>query len=91
MKNRIMGIWKRTEQRITWGGKESVLRAAGLLAGALVWWCVLYPELCFPQDTYEAAGGMEEENFQRLLQAEGEQVIVKSRLLEWLEQYSDTK
>ena len=44
MKNRIMGIWKRTEQRITWGGKESVLRAAGLLAGALVWWCVLYPE-----------------------------------------------
>ena len=86
-----MGIWKRTEQRITWGGKESVLRAAGLLAGALVWWCVLYPELCFPQDTYEAAGGMEEENFQSLLQAEGEQVIVKSRLLEWLEQYSDTK
>jgi hypothetical protein len=34
---------------------------------------------------------MEEENFQSLLQAEGEQVIVKSRLLEWLEQYSDTK
>lgn len=21
---------------------------------ALVWWCVLYPELCFPRDTYEA-------------------------------------
>ena len=20
---------------------------------ALVWWCVLYPELCFPRDTYE--------------------------------------
>lgn len=19
----------------------------------LVWWCILYPELCFPEDTYE--------------------------------------
>ena len=91
-------------------GKESGLRAAALLAGAFVWWCVLYPELCFPQDTYEAvcetgAGAengdaayrksgltdspadlLEEENCGSLLQAGEEQVIVKSRLLEWLEQ-----
>ncbi|MCM1174934.1 MAG: stage II sporulation protein R [Blautia sp.] len=100
--------------------KEAVMRAAGFLAGgfAFVWWCVLYPELCFPQDTYEAvyesgadgAGAKEtalqdgmdaegsegpggkmrcpaEENFRGLLQTEKEQVIVKSRLLEWLEQY----
>ena len=91
-------------------GKESGLRAAALLAGAFVWWCVLYPELCFPQDTYEAvcetgdgaengdaayrksgltdspADLLEEENCGSLLQAGEEQVIVKSRLLEWLEQ-----
>lgn len=73
--------------------KESGLRAAGFLAGffAFVWWCVLYPELCFPQDTYEAVyeSGEESEegNFRGLLQAEEEQVIVKSRLLEWLERH----
>ena len=73
--------------------KEPVLRAAGLLAGifAFVWWCVFYPELCFPQDVYEAVYGTEQmeeagENCRGLLQADKEQVIVKSRLLEWLEQ-----
>lgn len=75
--------------------KEPVLRAAGLLAGvfAFVWWCVLYPELCFPQDTYEKVYETEadhaeavEEKYRGLLQADKEQVIVKSRLLEWLEQ-----
>lgn len=68
-----------------------------LAAGALafVWWGVLYPELCFPRDTYEvmyeeAAGDTEmlseEEICDRLLQAGEEQVIVKSRLLEWIRQ-----
>lgn len=76
--------------------EEPVLRAAGFLAGifAFVWWCVFYPELCFPQDTYETvyetdADNVEitEENCRGLLQADKEQVIVKSRLLEWLEQH----
>ena len=90
------------------------LRAAGMAVGifAFVWWCVLYPELCFPQDTYEAVyetgkeaeeglsadGEMKEdtdvsekENCRRLLQADDEQVIVKSRLLEWLGQYQGEK
>lgn len=69
--------------------------AAGVLA--FVWWGVLYPELCFPRDTYEvmyeeaeAAGDTEmlseEEICDRLLQAGEEQVIVKSRLLEWIRQ-----
>lgn len=75
--------------------KEICLRIAGFLAGisAFVWWCVFYPELCFPQDTYEAVyeNGEEKEegNFRGLLQAEEEQVIVKSRLLEWLERHKD--
>lgn len=113
MMNAIIDGLRRMEQRCLCSMKVSVpwLRAAGLLAGvfAFVWWCVLYPELCFPQDTYEAVyendgdgavkEGLEkegaeqemsvsaEENYHRLLQADKEQVIVKSRLLEWLEQH----
>ena len=118
MMNTIIDNLRKLEQRCLCSMKASVLRmrSAGLLAGVLafVWWCVLYPELCFPQDTYEAvyeAGegsaakesmekeGMEkegaeqeksaltEENCGWLLRADKEQVIVKSRLLEWLEQH----
>ena len=61
---------------------------------AVVWWCVFYPELCFPQDTYEAvyesgeeADGADEEFCGGILQADGEQIIVKSRLLEALKRY----
>ena len=34
---------------------KSVSKFFGAAVGmiALVWWCVLYPELCFPRDTYE--------------------------------------
>lgn len=116
MINRMSDSLIKLKQRVICVRKESVLRAAGLLASvfAFVWWCVLYPELCFPEDTYEAvyeteetgnrSGGTEafvqtpdvaegrlilsgEENCHRLLQAEEEQVIVKSRLLEWLKRY----
>ncbi|MDE7339506.1 MAG: stage II sporulation protein R [Lachnospiraceae bacterium] len=120
MRNTIIDNLKKLEQRCLCSMKASVprMRSAGLLAGVLafVWWCVLYPELCFPQDTYEAvyeAGGKEteaaeegrekadaekegaeqeksalaEENCCWLLRADKEQVIVKSRLLEWLEQH----
>ncbi len=118
---RVIAASKMLGRLVTAARKEAVLRAAGLLAGGLafVWWCVLYPELCFPQDTYAAVSGeeesgnsfpqseeenvrslpqseeenvrgllqSEEENLHSLLQAEEEQVIVKSRLLEWLEQH----
>lgn len=85
--------------------REFCLRTAGFLAGifAFVWWCILYPELCFPQDTYEAVyeDGVDwtEENCPTtkscqtkesclgLLQADEERVIVESRLLEWLERH----
>ena len=71
-------------KRIRTAGSRSSGRRAGMVVRAL-------SGTVFSAGYYEAAGGMEEENFQSLLQAEGEQVIVKSRLLEWLEQYSDTK
>lgn len=76
---------------------------------ALVWWCVFYPELCFPWDTYEVvydvddAGNIEneaenniddniadtaniviEEDYPQILQADDEQIVIGSRLLEWL-------
>lgn len=78
--------------------KMMFMRVA-VIAAAFVWWSVLYPELCFPGDTYEivydedagiekdAEGAellSEEELYAGLLQAGEEQVIVKSRLLEWI-------
>lgn len=67
----------------------------GIAAGALafVWWGVLYPELCFPQDTYDIMYEMEEEGIsgddmcRQLLRADGEQIIVTSRLLQWIKQH----
>lgn len=71
----------------------------GLFAGifAWIWWFLLYPELCFPQDVYdvvyetdvEEIEGSQEEICDLLLQADQEQVIVKSRLLEWIRQHKD--
>ncbi|MDD6812732.1 MAG: hypothetical protein PUD93_12900 [Lachnospiraceae bacterium] len=70
-----------------------------LFAGTLacVWWFLFYPELCFPEDTYEVIyqgetyGGMYRgetcdmerwQEIEELLQADEEQIIVKSRLWE---------
>ena len=61
-------------------------RIAALGVMALVWWCVFYPELCFPQDTYEVVDDediVEEENYPDILQADDEQIVIGSRLLEW--------
>ena len=65
--------------------------AAGV--AAFVWWGVLFPELCFPEDVYEvvfeedAEGAemlSEEDVFEGLLWAGEDRVIVRSRLLEWI-------
>lgn len=74
---------------------RTALTSVCVSALALVWWCVFYPELCFPQDTYEAvyeseegdSDGTDAETCIGLLQADGEQIIVKSRLLEALKRY----
>ncbi len=67
----------------------------GIAAGALVfvWWGVLYPELCFPQDTYDIIYEMQEEEiseddmYRQILGADGEQIIVTSRLHQWIKQH----
>lgn len=67
----------------------------GIAAGTLVfiWWGVLYPELCFPQDTYDIMYEMEEKEIfeddmcRQLLGADKEQIVVTSRLLQWIKQH----
>ena len=70
--------------------------AVGIIA--LVWWCVLYPELCFPRETYEAVYETQENDvlekeisgvYPEILQADDDKIVISSRLLEWLKQKID--
>lgn len=70
--------------------------AAGITA--LAWWGVLYPELCFTENTcvqvIVSQGQeivLEQSDYQGILNASGDEVIVRSRLLEWLEQQKSKK
>ncbi|MBD5521929.1 MAG: hypothetical protein HDR03_12050 [Lachnospiraceae bacterium] len=86
--NRINEFFGTQRNRIkdTFLSQKNRIAAAGVMA--LVWWCVFYPELCFPQDTYEVVDDeddAEEEDFPDILQADDEQIIIGSRLLEWLD------
>lgn len=70
------------------------MAATGIVTvmSAFVWWFLLYPELCFPEDTYEIVyeeQGMEEdctdeEIFSRLMLSDEGQLVIKSRILEWI-------
>lgn len=56
--------------------------AVGIIA--LVWWCVLYPELCFPRDTYAAVYETQEndvlEDEGKVLETEDESIMSESEL-----------
>lgn len=75
---------------------------------AAAWWGILYPELCFTEETCqavvmedsEAAAQQETEQpdeaqrivsqqmtYKEVLEATGDDVVIKSRFFEWLEQY----
>ena len=69
------------------------LHAAAIGVFAFVWWGLLYPELCFTENTYEQViivGDEEVEaeqtDYRNVLGASGDQIVIKSRLWEWLEQ-----
>lgn len=88
-------MWKISIIRqILWRGYYDIrLRAAFTGIIALLWWGVLYPELCFTEGTYQqvmTADGEEkavnEADYRELLEAAGDEVVIKSRLMEWLEQ-----
>lgn len=69
---------------------------------AAAWWGILYPELCFTEETCQAvmtadgedAGKQSDEQqmvsqqitYKDILEATGDDVVVKSRFLEWLEE-----
>ena len=69
------------------------LHAAAVGVFAFVWWGLLYPELCFTDNTYEQViivDGEEIEteqpDYRDVLSASGDKIVIKSRLWEWLEQ-----
>ena len=82
------------------GYRDMRLRAAAAGVLACTWWAVLYPELCFTPDTYERVIMTDEEETvpekeaavisgmdgQTILDATEDQIVIKSRLLEWLEE-----
>ena len=68
------------------------LHAAAIGVFAFVWWGLLYPELCFTENTYEQViivdgeeVETEQSNYRNVLGASKDQIVVKSRFWEWLE------
>lgn len=75
------------------GYRDLRIRTVATVMFALTWWGVLYPELCFADHTYEQViivDGeefiLEEKDYRDILNAAGDEVVVRSRLIEWLEQ-----
>ena len=60
---------------------------------AFAWWGLLYPELCFTEDTFRQVIvedgeviAVKEACYREILDAEGDDIVIESRLLEWLEE-----
>ena len=71
------------------------LRIRAVMTGmfAFVWWGILYPELCFTDSTYTQVSVVdgqeietEQPDYRDFLQVESDGIVIKSRLLEWIEQ-----
>ena len=69
------------------------VRTLAVSVFALAWWGILYPELCCTEDTFEQVVTVEEgqemseqEIYQHLLAASGDEIVIKSRFLEWFEE-----
>ena len=69
------------------------LRMAAVSVFALTWWGILYPELCFSDNTYtqvDVVDGQEIEteqtDYRDILNASSDEIVIKSRLFEWIEQ-----
>lgn len=69
------------------------LRMAAVCVSAFVWWAILYPELCFTESTCEQVivekgeeNAEEQTDFSGILGASGEEIVIRSRLFEWIEE-----
>lgn len=74
------------------------LRTAAVSMIALAWWGVLYPELCFTENTcvqvivsHGQEIVMDQTDYQEILSASGDEIVVKSRFLEWLKEKKSKK
>ena len=76
-------MWKKRVRRIVWN-RYCDLRLRAMVTGifALIWWGVLYPELCFTEDTFQqviVADGdekvIEEASYRDILNASGESLL----------------
>lgn len=88
-------MWKRNimKQIIRKGYYDIRLRAAATGIFALVWWGILYPELCFTEETFRQImvtdgdeKAVDEADYRDILDAAEGEIVIRSRLLEWLEQ-----
>lgn len=73
--------------------RDARLRTAAAGVMALAWWGLLYPELCFTDSTcaqVTVTDGQEIEagqaDYRDVLNATGDEIVVGSRLLEWLQE-----
>ena len=85
---------RQTFRQIIWKGYCDLrLRAAFTIILAFTWWGVLYPELCFTKDTFlkitvteDGESMPEEADYREIMNASGDDIVIRSRLLEWLEE-----
>ncbi len=69
------------------------LRTFAVTVFAMAWWGILYPELCFTEETFEqvfVTGECHEmtqqEIYEHLMTASGDEIVIRSRFLEWMEE-----
>ena len=93
----VIRSMRRAAQRVC---RDLRLRTLVLIVSACTWWSILYPELCFADGTYERVGadsgeetavkgkGHEaaEGGVSGILRASDDEIVIGSRLLEWIEQ-----
>lgn len=88
-------MWNRQNKKSAMiiGYRDLRLHRAVVGMFALVWWGILYPELCFTEDTYTQVTIVEGEevvveqpDIRGILSASEDEIVVRSRFLEWLEE-----
>lgn len=87
-------MWnRRNNQRFSTFYLSGMACKVALCVSAFVWWGVLYPELCFTEGTCEQVileKGQEiveeQTDCSGILDASGDEVVIRSRLLEWIEE-----
>lgn len=69
------------------------LRTLAVSIFAMAWWGILYPELCFTEETFDQVvieedfqEMTEQEVYEHLLKASGDELVFRSRFLEWYEE-----